>query len=246
MQKCWGKSKGLRMKKALSFLKCVLFGLTILYPAGVILTACWGYTFELFSMPAFAIAIAVFSVGVVVLDIFFADSIQSKIISALMALITPLSLINTVFCFFKCSQVWVFVGSMVYVGCCFYLGIKHGKPIALKIVALVLSVMMMLPIGFWSFIALAVGDFGQNTVVQSVESPNGRYYAQVIDSDQGALGGDTLVNVYRKSGVNLLLFKIEKKPQRVYLGEWGAYKNMDIYWKDDSCLVINSIEYEIE
>ena len=234
------------MKKAISILRCALFGLTNLYPAGVILTACLGYTFEFFSMPAFAIAIAVFSVGVVVLDILYADSIQNKAICILMALITPLSLINAVFCFFKCSQIWVFIGTMVCVGCCFFLGIKHGKPIVLKIIALVLSVLMMLPIGFLSFIVLTVGDFGHNTIVQSVESPSGRYYAQVIDSDQGALGGDTLVNVYRKSGVNLLLFKIEKKPQRVYLGEWGEYKNMDIYWKDDSCIVINFIEYEIE
>ena len=99
---------------------------------------------------------------------------------------------------------------------------------------------------FISFIFLTFGNIGQNTVVQTIESPNGEYYAQVIDSDQGALGGDTLVDVYQKSGINAFLFKIEKKPQRVYWGDWGEFENMQIYWKDDNRLVINSVEYEIK
>ena len=105
---------------------------------------------------------------------------------------------------------------------------------------------MVLPIGFISFIFLIFGNIGQNTVVQTVESPSGKYYAQVIDSDLGALGGDTLVDVYEKSGINAILFKIEKKPQRVYFGEWGEFNNMQIYWKDDECLIINSTEYKIQ
>ena len=36
------------------------------------------------------------------------------------------------------------------------------------------------------------------------------------------------------------------KPQTVYIGEWGEFKNMRIYWKNDECLVINSMEYEID
>ena len=117
---------------------------------------------------------------------------------------------------------------------------------ALKIVALVLSALMILPICFFSFIALIFGNIGQNTVVQTVESPSGKYYAQVIDSDQGALGGDTLVDVYQDCGINAILFKIEKKPQRVYFGDWGEFNNMQIHWKDDNCLVINAVEYEID
>lgn len=68
----------------------------------------------------------------------------------------------------------------------------------------------------------------------------------MIDSDKGALGGDTLVDVYEKSGINAILFKIEKNPQRVYFGEWGEFNNMQIYWKDDECLMIDSTEYKIQ
>ena len=234
------------MKKAISILICLLFVLTILYPAGVIITARLGYSFELISVSAFAIAIAVLSVCIVVLDIVFKNQLESKTVQILLAIITPLSLINAVSYIFECPQIWVIASVLASVGCCCFLVVKHGKPLALKIVALVLSALMVLPIGFVSFIALIFGNIGQNTVVQTVESPSGKYYAQVIDSDQGALGGDTLVDVYQDWGINALVFKIEKKPQRVYSGDWGEFENMRIYWKDENCLVINSVKYEIE
>lgn len=93
---------------------------------------------------------------------------------------------------------------------------------------------------------LTFGNIGQNTVVKNIESPNGNFYAQVIDSDQGAFGGDTLVNVYEKREIDTFIFKLKDKPQRVYLGEWREYESMHISWKYDKCLVINSVEYEIE
>ena len=234
------------MKKAISILLCFLFALTILYPAGVLTTACFGYSFELISVSAFAVAIAVLSVCIVVLDLVFKNTLENKAIQVLLAIITPLSLINAVFYIFKCPQIWVIESVLISAGCCCFLAVKHGKPLALKIVALVLSALMILPIGFFSFIVLIFGDFVQNTVVQTVESPSGEYYAKVVDSDQGALGGDTFVDIYERSGINAIIFKIGKKPQRVYSGNWGEFKNMQIHWKDDRCLVINSVEHEIE
>lgn len=234
------------MKKAISILMCVLFMLTILYPAGIIITACLGYRFELISVSVFAVAIALLSVWIIVLDHICKNTPENKVTRILSAIITPLSLINALFCIIKCPHIWVIASVLFSAGCCSYLAIKNGKPLALKITALVLSALMIVPFGFLSFIALVFGNIAQNTVVQTVASPNGEYYAQVIDSDQGALGGDTLVNVYQKSIINAFLFEIEKKPQRVYTGDWGEFENMHIYWKDDRCLVINSVEYEIE
>ncbi len=234
------------MKKAISILMCLLFVLTVLYPAGVIIAACIGYSFELISVSAFAIVLAALSVCVVVLDLICKNTLENKVMRILLAIITPLSLINAVFYIFECPQICVIASVLLSAGCCCYLTVKYGKPLSLKIIALALSALMVLPIGFFSYIALIFGNIGQNTVMKTVESPSGEYYAQVIDSDQGALGGDTLVDVYKKSGVNLILFKIEKKPQRVYFGDWGEFRNMQIHWKDDNCLVINSVEYEIE
>ena len=109
------------------------------------------------------------------------------------------------------------------------------------ILALVIFVLTVLPVTFFGFISLIFRNFGENTVVQTVESPDGAYYAEVIDSDQGALGGDTIVDVYEK-----VFFNISKKSQRVYQGDWGEFRDMEIYWKDEHCLVINSTEYTIE
>ena len=228
------------MKKAVIWL---LFVLTILFPAGTVITACFGYTFKLISVSAFAVTIAALSVYAV----FVVKNVsENKTIQVLLAMITPLSLINAVFYILESPQIWVIASALISVGCCCCLTVKYGKPVSLKIVTLVLFALMILPIGFISFIALIFGNIGLNTVVQAVESPSGKYYAQVIDSDQGALGGDTRVDVYQKSGINVVLFRIEKKPQRVYMGDWGEYKTMRIYWKGEGCLVINAVEYEIE
>lgn len=233
------------MKKSISFLICLLLVLTILYPAGVIISACFGYNFELVSISAFALAIAILSLCIVILNLIFKNKLENKTVQILSAIITPLSLINAVFYILKCSQPLVITSVFISAGCCCYLTAKHGKPLALQITTIALSALMVVPIGFLSFFILIFGSFGQNTVVKTIESPSGEYYAQVIDSDQGALGGSTFVDVY-KSDVSLILFKLEKKSQRVYFGTWGEFENMQIHWKDNNRLIINSVEYEIQ
>ncbi len=232
------------MKRISFILKCLVFGFITLYPLGYWLLLECGYTLTLFCVPTVAIAVAVLSVCIVVLDIICKCALTNKVICVLMAFVTPLSLINTVFYLLEGDQVSILVSGIVCFVCCCFLTVKHAKPVALKIVALILSAMMVIPIGFFGFLVVFF-PIGQNTVVQTLESPTGRYYAELIDSDQGALGGDTVVNVYEKWEINLLLFKIEKEPQQVYFGEWGEFKDMNIYWKNDSCIVINSQEYKI-
>lgn len=237
------------MKKATSCLLYVLFALILLYPAGTLIAGCFGYNFKLISVPTFAIATAILSIGTVVSDHIFKNTPQNRATPILLAIITPLSLINVAFYIFTLLQFWVPIILWIPVVCCFYLTVKHRdsqKREAPILIAFILSVLIALPVGFFSFIALIFGNIGQNTIVQTVESPTGEYYAQVIDSDQGALGGDTLVDVYKKSGIDAIIFKIEKKPQRIYWGNWGEFENMKVYWKDDNCLVINSNEYVIK
>ena len=227
------------MKKAISVLTFILFTLTVLYPLCTAITACFGYSFKFTSMTAFTVLLALLSVSAVILDLISKNTFTSK----LSAIITPLSLVNAVFCVFKCSDIAVIASLLFHVGCCCYLTVKHGKPAALKTVSLILSVLLVKPV---CFICLFSFGFGDTNTVQTVESPSKKYYAQVIDDDQGALGGATLVNVCENSGINAILFKIKKKPKTVYRGNWSEYKNMQIYWKNDKCPVINSVEYKIE
>lgn len=240
------QSEAVYMKKTIMILMCLLLVLTIFYPVCSMTSALFGYDFELTGVTAFTVVLAALSAFIIILTVIAKGAPENKAMQILSAVITPLSLINSAFYIFECPQIPVIAGVLFSAGCCCFLMIRYGKPFSLKITASVLSAIMILPIVFFSFISLIFGNIGQNTVVKTIESPGGRYYARVIDSDQGALGGDTLVDVYRDCGADMLLFKIEKKPQRIFSGDWGEYENMQIYWKDDNCLVINSVEYEIK
>ena len=60
----------------------------------------------------------------------------------------------------------------------------------------------------------------------------------MIDSDQGALGGDTVVVVhYEKPVVHLGIVKIMKDPESLYVGDWK--EDIRISWIDDDTVVIN-------
>lgn len=114
------------------------------------------------------------------------------------------------------------------------------KTVLLSVCAICLVLVLMMCLPFLLFL-LSLRGISENTVVMTQESPEGTYFVQVIDSDQGALGGATLVEVYE----NRKIFGRYKKVERVYMGEWGEWQTMNIYWKDEHCLVINDREYRV-
>ena len=58
--------------------------------------------------------------------------------------------------------------------------------------------------------------------------------------------GEGVRGEHEKGGFNALLFKVRKASRWLYSGEYWEYASMDIYWRDDSCLIINSVPYKIE
>lgn len=234
------------MKKASSVLIWTLFILLAFRPVGILIASCFGYSFELISMPAYTVAIAVLSVCTFAFDIAAKDKEKVAALYIVTAILTPLSLVSWIINLFACCKIVVAVSGLVSAIFCCCLTVRYRKNSGMKTTAAILYALLILFFSCLSFFMLIFGNIGQNTVVRTLESPSGKYCAQVIDSDQGVFGGDTLVDVYEKRGINLILFKIEKKAQRVYFGEWGEFENMKIRWKDDNCLVINSVEYEIE
>lgn len=233
------------MKKTSQALIYSLFALTVLFPAGRLLCALVGYQFLLFSNTGFAVALALLSVCAVVVSFLSKEGI-GRIAGVFAVLLPVLALINSLFLIFANVNAFGVLGLVVAFGCSCCLTVKCVKSMELRIIALVVAGTLAVPTVFLGFIMLLFGSIGQNTVVRTVDSPGGTYYAQVIDSDQGALGGDTLVNVYEHKKLNAILFTIQKKPKRVYTGDWRAYENMQIYWRNDNCLVINGSENRIE
>ena len=234
------------MKKGYSISVWLLFVLTILLPVGVLLTALFGYSFDLGNYSVFAICTAIVSLFITVLVLSGKLDGISKAGKVLFALLPFLSTANAAFCIFKCSsgtdEIVVAICMFACTVFAFIQAVKLGKPVALKAVGIVLASIAVLPV-----FALTLLPFGEDTVTQSLVSPQGGYYyAEVVAVNQGALGGDTVVYVYENKGVDLLAFRIYKSPERIYMGEWGEFEDMNIYWKDEQCLVINSAEYSVK
>lgn len=234
------------MKKIMSALLGLVLLLTCLLPFGVLVSNCLGFVFRLTAVFAVSVIIAVMSVLTVIFSIISKDKSISKGERLLLCVLSPLSFINAVLYIFESAQLPVAVCVLVSFVCMSLLMIRSVKGKAGKIAASVLCALMTAFILYFSFIMLTFGIIGKNTVVRTVDSPDGSFYAQVIDSDQGALGGATVVKVYEKREIDAFIFKLEDKPQRVYVGKWTEADNIKIHWKDENFLVVNSVEYEIK
>jgi hypothetical protein len=88
---------------------------------------------------------------------------------------------------------------------------------------------------------------GSSTVVRSELSPNSIFLAEIINVDEGALGGSTLVYATRlNSDVNLFIGTLKRDSQRIYEGEWGEFEKMTLRWEGDNILYINEKQYAVK
>ena len=88
---------------------------------------------------------------------------------------------------------------------------------------------------------------GYTEVVDTVYSPDGRYRAELLNIDEGALGGDTVVLVYTERGsLNFGFCRLQKDTIVAYRGPWGEFKDMDLAWESDTVLLIDGRAYDIE
>lgn len=233
------------MKKACSVLLCFQFVLMILFPVSTLVCAGFGYIFKLTSIVVLSVIIAVISVFTVIFSFASKDRIKNKGIMILLYVLPLLSFINAVLYIFESGDLPVAICVFVSAVCCFCVTIRNIDSKVGKIIVSVLFSMMTAFFIFFAFMMLTFGNIGLNTVVKSIDSPSGNLYVQIVDSDQGALGGGTIVDVYEKREIDVVVFKLKDKPESVYSGFWGEFEDMEIYWKDDDCLIVNSVEYEI-
>jgi len=128
-----------------------------------------------------------------------------------------ITLICSMIVFFSCGR-----GKAVKIG----LGITYTV-----LVASIFFILFMW-VFFFTFFNLS-----SDTVVKSEISPNAVYLAEIIDNDQGALGGATIVNVTRRNrNINILIGELKKDPQMIYYGRWGEFENMTLRWETDKIL----------
>ena len=232
------------MKKIQNALFSLLFCLLLLFPLGTLAAACFGYTLTLCHYKACGLGLA----GIFLLCVGLSlkeDSHPRKGCAVLTSLLPPLTLINGALYFYGSPSPVGMVSMAVCLGCSIVLQQKRGYKGPLNVMSLFLTGLLALLLLFFTFFWGIFGQLSQGTVVQTIPSPHGEYTAQVVSRDQGAMGGNTLVFVYETKSVNAFLFTIDKKPKQVYTGPWLEYEKMDIYWKDETCLVIHSQEISL-
>jgi hypothetical protein len=112
---------------------------------------------------------------------------------------------------------------------------------ALRSVSLSLAGVLAVPLALLAIFTVLF-NVGEETVVRRLPSPDGSSYAEIIDDDQGALGGCTLVEVCPRGLSGEFGVRVAKQ---IYFGRWGEFKDMELSWKDESCLEINGRAYPI-
>lgn len=228
------------MKKVLSGLPLFVFACACVLPLFSVAGWIMGDRFVLYSYFIFGMMLAALSLLALVF-LLASKTVPGRQGAVFSALLLPLSVGNGIcFLLHDGSKPTLFF-ILIACGCAAVLFFRFANPAVLKIISGVLSVLLLLLL---PAVYLLKG-FSSNTVVKSVPSPQNTYVAEVIDNDQGALGGNTWVNV-RDSGktVNVWIGRFEKPPTRVYTGKWGEAAKMQIDWNNGDVLVINGREYK--
>lgn len=135
-----------------------------------------------------------------------------------------------------CIGILLFLGSAVLA---YSLCRKHSALTALVLVGL--GILFLICFAITAFF----GNFSSSTVVRAEYSPDNRYIAEVIDSDQGALGGATLVTVRENKELRLPTLAIQKKASCLYTGRYGEFEDMILSWQSNDTLRIRDRVYTV-
>lgn len=100
---------------------------------------------------------------------------------------------------------------------------------------------IFITIGILGLLIVKFGDFGKfsfNTVIDQQYSPNKAHRTVTVDNNQGALGGNTLVNLEK------IYFGAIKRPVKtLYYGRWG--EKPKVLWLDENIVSIKGREMDI-
>ena len=234
------------MKKLLSVLSCLLLVLIAFCPVISLICAAVGYKFTLVNPGVFAIAIFVLTAITVLVSIICKEVLENRVICAVVSALTPMALFNTAFYVRSCGVLWIVASVLICVGCG-YLTIRHGNPLSVRTGALVLTAGLLLPVAFICFVMSVAGKTQNYVVLDTVDSPSGAYYAEIIHNDQGEKGGSKMVHIYPEKNIETPVFLIRKNRIIIYEEFYKANEadkvEVVVQWKDDTHLVINGKNY---
>jgi len=94
-------------------------------------------------------------------------------------------------------------------------------------------------------LVLIFGQIGAERIVQEAPSPDGKKTAQLIDDNQGALGGNTFVYIRSRRILPLLFGALRPDSELIYRGHWGEFDAIFLSWQDEDTLLINGIPHPL-
>ena len=215
----------------------LFFALLALLPAIVLLAGLLGCRVTQFHEP---VGLCLSTAALLILTIFAGEPAKADRVCA--ALLPFLAIINFLFRLFPNRWLPFLLFMAVDSVCAWIMFARFAGPKTLKTVFGILPASLYVVLLYLSP-AILIGSIGENTVLQSIPSPDGKQVAQVIDSDQGALGGGSIIEVIYRSA-DLFLLRIEDT-QQVYFGKWGESFDMEVSWRDDDTLLINGRPYDV-
>lgn len=230
-----------------------IFVLNVLLPAGTLITGVFGYTFELFNYFVMGAITTAFSLFFMIFTIRKRSFVKRCYKKSWFIALSVIAFINYIFygLIFD-DDVALFIDLLIpgimIINFIFTVIINMLlSDTKARLIANIIAVLVIvIPLCFYSFFMVLFGGMGYVKVVRSVPSPNGRYIAEIVDINQGALGGDTVVQINENKGLNCFVFKIEKKPNGIYYGEWGEFETIDVSWENDDFVLIDSVRYRVE
>ena len=234
------------MKKVLSVLSCLLLALIAFCPVFSVICYVFGYKFTLVNPSIFAVAIFALTAITVLVSLLCRETLENNILCVVVSALTPMAFINTAFYVRSCGTLWLVASVLICAGCG-YLTFRHGKPFSVRTAALVLSAGLLLPMVLICFVLSVAGRTQNYVLLDTVESPTGAYYAEIIDNNQGEQGGTKMVHIYPHKDIQTPIFHIRKKRiiifQEYYKNNEANKIEVVVQWEDDTHLVINGENY---
>ena len=133
------------------------------------------------------------------------------------------------------------------------ISVRHGKRPVLSSMLMVLGCIITALVMLLGALDMVCSTMFNDQLINEARSPDGVYYAEAYLSDQGALGGETAVEVTKAEKVipTPLGWICAVDEAVVYWGEWYDPEKCDgpgilLSWQDENTLLINGKPEEID
>lgn len=227
------------VKRIFALSPSILVILYAIIPILKIVAIIFKYDFTLTSYALSLLVLTVITIAVLI-GLVITKITLSKTQSNLTALLLPLSVINSIL--ITSQDDWVVTPYLAFL-CIVTTAILTAKFIYikyLKTICIVITSILTILLLCAAFFASIISGLSVDKIIKTVPSPQNTYIANVIQNGQGAMGGNTYVEVSNnKKVINLLFCKFSKKPSRVYEGELSEIDSITISWENDNTLIID-------